>query len=1317
MSEDNQSRTGSGDAGRGALPDRSWRQFRGRLLGILPPGLTRPARAILGPLEVLAWTAFFAFAAVFLSLRYWFLPHIEDYREDLVAAVTKAVGLPVRIGAIATDWQGLRPRISIADVRVYDKEGREALVLPSVENVIAWRSLAVMELRLHSFLVDGPRLAVRRDAQGEVTVGGIRVSGGKGDGRVSDWVLSQSEILVRDAELEWVDERRGAPPLRLSSVNLRLENSGRRHAFGLRARPPAELGPGIDVRAVLDGDSVRTPGDWNGRFYAELGATDLAGWRAWVDYPIDVRRGEGALRLWATLKGGRPSQVTADVSLTHVNATLGRDLAPLEIAAVRGRLYGRETGDGYDFGVRQLALEVPRAPPMSATSFRASWQPGTAQAPQKGSLSADLIELAPLAHLAEYLPFPADLRRLLSDLAPQGNLMDVRFDWTGELPERASFTAKARFSSLTMSAWRSIPGFANVSGAVEANEAKGVLSFNSKKPEIELPRVFPEPRTVLDTLSGEVAWERGPGSAVQVRLANLSFANADLAGTAFGSYTWTGEGPGIVDLSASASRADALHLAHYLPLATLMGAQTREWVASAVKSGQASDVRFRLKGDLRDFPFVDPAKGVFSVSARIHKATLDYVAGWPRMEGIEADLQFEREKIRVVGRSASILGARLSNVKVEVPSLREPVTRVLLEGTAEGPSTEFLKYIQQSPVRRMIGGATDPMAATGRGRLRLKLELPLGEGMKTRLAGEYQFAGNAVTVDARLPTLENAGGRLAFTESGVSVQDVRGQLFGGEVRLQGGTRPDGSVLVQADGRATVEGIRPLFDHPWRRRLSGASRYLATVSVKEGRTQVAFDSTLEGISSALPAPLAKGPAEILPLRVEVFPGDGRDRISVHVGPQSGRIVAAEFLRAGQGAAAQLQRSLITLNPPPGETPRVPERRGTTVRGSLPALDLDRWLPLLAEAAGPPAPGGAGAAADGTSFDLRIGVLDALGKRMRGVAMLGVAEGIGWSANMTTAEFAGDLTYRNEGSGRLYARLSRFTLPEDAPGARPGEGAKDLPAVDIVAESFTHRGKRLGRVEVAARHEGRDWRIDKLAMTNPDSALTGAGLWKTSEGSRTSVTFKLEVNDVGNFLERFGYPNHIKGGKAKTEGALTWNGDPMNLDYATLGGTLQMQSDDGQFLEIEPGVGKLVALMSLQMLPRRLALDFRDVFSKGFKYDRITSSMAVERGVMQVKEFHMRGPAADVTMTGQVDLSLETQALDVRVIPQLGDTASTVVGLVNPVAGVATLLAGRIFKNPLGKIFAFEYKVTGTWADPKVDKVQQEQTQALPPAMDR
>ena len=325
-------------------------------------------------------------------------------------------------------------------------------------------------------------------------------------------------------------------------------------------------------------------------------------------------------------------------------------------------------------------------------------------------------------------------------------------------------------------------------------------------------------------------------------------------------------------------------------------------------------------------------------------------------------------------------------------------------------------------------------------------------------------------------------------------------------------------------------------------------------------------------------------------------------------------------------------------------------------------------------------------------------------MRSVAMQGVAESAGWSATMSTAEFAGDVVYRTEGSGRLLARFTRFAVPEDSPSAKPGEVLKDLPAVDIVADNFTHRGRKLGRFEVLARHEGRDWRIDKFTVTNSDSALSGSGLWKQAESSRTSLDFKLDVSDAGQFFDRLGYPDHLKSGHGKLEGALTWNGDPVTIDYATLGGNLQMQAEDGQFLQIEPGVGKLVSLMSLQMLPRRIALDFRDVFSKGFQFDHIASSMNIERGVMALKEFRMGGPAADVEMTGQVDLMLETQNLSVKVIPQLGDSASTVVGLLNPIAGIATLIAGRLFNNPLGKLFAFEYVISGTWTDPKVVKVE-------------
>ena len=150
-------------------------------------------------IEILAWATFFAFAALVLALRFWLLPNIERYRGDIVAAVSRTVGTPVKIGAIEAGWLGLRPQVSLFDVRIQDAQGREVLVLPAVDNVIAWRSLLVGGLRLHSLAIDRPRLGVRRDAAGALFVAGVRVSDTKGEHRFTDWILDQEEIVVRNA--------------------------------------------------------------------------------------------------------------------------------------------------------------------------------------------------------------------------------------------------------------------------------------------------------------------------------------------------------------------------------------------------------------------------------------------------------------------------------------------------------------------------------------------------------------------------------------------------------------------------------------------------------------------------------------------------------------------------------------------------------------------------------------------------------------------------------------------------------------------------------------------------------------------------------------------------------------------------------------------------------------------------------------------------------------------------------------------------------------------------------------------------------------
>ena len=309
----------------------------------------------------------------------------------------------------------------------------------------------------------------------------------------------------------------------------------------------------------------------------------------------------------------------------------------------------------------------------------------------------------------------------------------------------------------------------------------------------------------------------------------------------------------------------------------ILSAGLRHWLDDAIVAGTLDDVRLRLRGDLREFPFLNPAKGQFQVTARVRNGTFNYEPGWPQIEGIDADLLFERDRAEFVGRKGTIFGAHLSGVRVAIPNLN--AGQVSIAGQAEGPTADFLRYIQQTPVRRMISGATDAMQATGRGQLKLKLDLPLADPEKTKVAGQYQFTANNLTVDARLPQIERATGRVEFSDSGIAIRDVRGVLFGGPVAVSGATRTEGGVLVTARGDATVAGLRPVFDHPWRRFLSGGAPYTANVLVNNGSVRVSFETLLNGVASDLPPPLAKSAQESMPLRVDIAAVEGGDRISV------------------------------------------------------------------------------------------------------------------------------------------------------------------------------------------------------------------------------------------------------------------------------------------------------------------------------------------------------------------------------------------------------------------------------------------------------
>ena len=434
------------------------------------------------------------------------------------------------------------------------------------------------------------------------------------------------------------------------------------------------------------------------------------------------------------------------------------------------------------------------------------------------------------------------------------------------------------------------------------------------------------------------------------------------------------------------------------------------------------------------------------------------------------------------------------------------------------------------------------------------------------------------------------------------------------------------------------------------------------------------------------------------------GEARDRMSLALG----KAVQAQLTRRRDAAGRWMsERGALAVGVPL----TLPER-GVVATIAVPQLDAEFWRAALVPqngttAAAPAQRDSLAAAFVPDRVELRTDELQVFGRRFHEVDLKAQNAAQVWQVRLAAKEANGELQFDPFGRGALRARLKNLAL--EAPGeagskpATTSTALDELPALDVVAENFSLGAKKLGRLEVQARNEAAAWRIEKLAIANPDGRLDGRGSWRMQEPRQFFLDFRLDAEDVGNLLDRLGFPGTVKRGTATLAGKLSWGGVPVRIDYPSLTGELQVDVSRGQFARLDPGAGKLLGLISLQSLPRRITLDFRDVFSEGFAFDSISGRMDVRAGIMRTERLQIDGPSARVVMKGEVDLENETQKMVVNVQPELGGTAALGVALAHPVAGVVTLLAHKVLQNPLNQIFSFDYSVTGSWSDPKVEKI--------------
>jgi uncharacterized protein YhdP len=277
---------------------------------------------------------------------------------------------------------------------------------------------------------------------------------------------------------------------------------------------------------------------------------------------------------------------------------------------------------------------------------------------------------------------------------------------------------------------------------------------------------------------------------------------------------------------------------------------------------------------------------------------------------------------------------------------------------------------------------------------------------------------------------------------------------------------------------------------------------------------------------------------------------------------------------------------------------------------------------------------------------------------------------------------------------------------------------MPALDVVIDDLEWRGRKFGRVELLATNRAtgtaREWRVQKLQARMPEATVDATGQWAASAPNaprHMALDFQVDLADSGALLERMGYGKILRGGKGRLQGQLGWAGSPFSPDLPSLDGQMSMALETGQVLKVDAGAARLLGVLTLQSLPRRLLLDFRDLYQEGFAFDNIGGELRLSDGVAHINNLRMRGVQATVLMEGQADLERETQDLRVFVVPEINaGTASLAYAAINPAIGLGTFLAQWLLRRPLIAASTREFHVTGSWDDPKVERVERKPPEA-------
>ena len=1296
-------------------------------------------------------SAYFAVAvfiltiAIHLTVRLYYWPQINQKKEDFEKLLGQQLQLSVKVESIQTSWDIFWPSFAIKNIelRKLNEASAIALKIPEVEGTVSWDSLWFRKPMFRSLLIKDATIQVERDQQGNWNIAGIDINANSAGHDVGNWIFEQDRIQISNSKIVWDDQRYGNHTHQFQIHKLDLESHLFRHAIELSASTPFSknlVGLNAQFRHSIFGNAGNWL-DWHGQFNWDIQEFEVAKIHQIIELPFKIKDGKISSQGSTDLSGGVAEKTKALLEVQQLHIDWRRLKQELKIAYAQSEINQFLNGQKMTVATPLLQWKVKAQSPLEELkNIAIYWKKAKSiSAIEHAGIQAEKIEVSLLEELLNQFPLPQDFHQFNQRFQASGKIRDLDISWHKEskklpfdiqLPwqKNASYRVGMAFDDINITPYQKNDySIRNLSGKIQASELGGEIHLGSTHTQLNLLDLTEKSDLYFQEIKGKIHWQRQE-KYWSVSAKNLALQNEDLKLKANGQYTHPLKDKKDKDhlkLSLEIDEANIAGITAYFPKA--MSADARNYIRSNLKSGVVRQGKLEIDGHPQWLPFNDKNIGVFTLHLPVSEVRYSPAPADPQQKGLWSDfyglrglIKMNRGEFEVLAEKASFEQIQLSNTRAYTKDITAKDTHLEIQGKASGPTQDLLNYFAKSPVGQRLYSQWQEFQISGNAELLIKLDIPLAKSIDTRVEGELALKANELLYNKQL-AVKNINGTVVFSEEQILAKKLGFDVWGGHITASIPTQLPWQKAQRTKLSGTIQS-QELLDY-----LSSSSQTEEKNIIKQldGPIQVEgfFNAGSKGykldlgldlkqFQSRLPQPLSKKTGQGLTGQFVLQGNKDTD-----VFENKGQLVLGKLIDMKLAWAEQKAlRGSIGINSPVN----LP-KQGFTTNIILNTLNLDEWQNWYektiktnapTKSANPSAP-----AIDTISAYVdRLIVAD---REFKDVAVLATHEKDQWHASINSELAVGLVQWKSAQiglpQGKLTARLQKLNIQNESQGDTLTRGINQrmqkIPALDIEADALIFNGKPYGKMSLLASNDKNDWRIDRLYLKTPVAELQATGKWalpkagiKDDRGS-TILNFDLDIDNAGELLKNLGFPSTVDKGAGKLVGSISWSNAPYSFDLKSLNGNLSLDLIKGTVLQVEPGVARLLGVLSFQGLNRLATLDIggvlKPIVSQGMPFDRITSKGMIQNGIAQIQDLSLRSPQGNVRLSGRANLLNETQDIRITVLPALNaGSASVAYTFVNPIIGLSTLLGQYLIADPVSKLFQLDYLIQGGWDKPEI-----------------